>query len=138
MNQDSLIDAVRFRDAERVERLIEQGAPLEERDHRGATPLIVAAGSEQYVIAERLVAAGADPFAMDSLYITAAGLVLDSGLQPDTAEGAARQRLLAILRDQGVPLPPPTRADMPAALQDGTWPAHAAPPPLDSQEPLAR
>ena len=130
MNEKSLVDAVRYRNAQLVENLIEQGAPLEERDYRGSTPLRIAAGTEQYLIAERLVAAGADPFTMDSLYITAAGGVWISSLDPATPEGAARERLIAIFRDRGVPLPPPSPQDMPAALKDGRWPAHAAPPPL--------
>ncbi len=130
MNDKSLIDAVRYRDPELVTRLIDEGAPLEERDYRGATPLIIAAASEQYLIAEQLVAAGADPFAMDSLHITAAGGIWTSGLEAETPEGAARERLLAVFRERGVPLPPPPPKEMPQALKDGLWPAHAAPPPL--------
>lgn len=132
MNEQSLVDAVLYRDADRVKRLIERGAPLDERDQDGATPLMIATASEQYLIAEQLVAAGADPFAMDSLYITAAGGLWASNLMPETPEGAARERLISVFRDRGVPLPPPTPQEMPEALKDGRWPAHAAPPPLQS------
>ena len=130
MNETSLIDAVMYRDPQRVEQLISQAAPLEERDPRGATPLMIATASEQYLIAEQLVAAGADPFALDSLYITAAGGLWISNLTPDSPEGAARQRLLKVFRERGVPLPPPTPQEMPEALKDGRWPARSAPPPL--------
>jgi hypothetical protein len=126
MNDKSLIDAVLYRDAELVEQLIAQGAALEERDQDGATPLMIATASEQYLIAEQLVAAGADPFAMDSLYITAAGGLWMSNMTSDTPDGAARERLIQVFRDRGVPLPPPTPQDMPEALKDGRWPARAA------------
>ncbi|MEM7666598.1 MAG: ankyrin repeat domain-containing protein [Pseudomonadota bacterium] len=131
MNDKSLVDAVRHRDAELVSRLIEEGAPLEERDYRGSTPLRIAAGSEQYLIAEQLVAAGADPFTMDSLYVTAAGGIWTSSLEPESPEGAARERLLDVFKERGVPLPPPPPKEMPQAIKDGIWPAHAAPPPLE-------
>lgn len=127
MNEKSLIDAVLYRDADLVEQLIAQGAPLEERDQDGATPLMIATASEQYLIAERLVAAGADPFAMDSLYITAAGGLWISNLTSDTPDGAARERLIQIFHDRGVPLPPPTPQDMPEAIKAGRWPARPAP-----------
>lgn len=130
MNEQSLFDAVLHRDGEQVKRLIARGAPLDERDRDGATPLMIATASEQYLIAEQLVAAGADPFAMDSLYITAAGGLWVSNLMPDTPEGAARDRLLKVFRERGVPLPPPTPQEMPEALKDGRWPARASPPPL--------
>ena len=133
MNKNSLIDAVRYRDAELVDQLVEQGAPIEERDYRGATPLIIALGSDQMLIAERLIAGGADPFTMDSLYTTASGLLSDSRLSSDTPEGEARDRLLDVFKERGVPMPPPAPKDMPAALESGAWPAHAAPPPLEQQ-----
>lgn len=133
MNEYSLIDAVRHRDSALVARLIEEGRPLEERDHRGSTPLRIATGSEQYLIAEQLVAAGADPFTMDSLYITAAGGVWTSNLEAGSPEGDARQRLIGVFKDRGVPLPPPPPKEMPDALKSGLWSAHAAPPPLSAQ-----
>lgn len=132
MSDTSLIDAVRNRDGDTVSQLIEAGAPLDERDYRGSTPLRIAAGSEQYVIAEQLIAAGADPFTMDSLYVTAAGAIYKSNLGPTSEEGEARERLLAVLKERGVPLPPPAPKDMKKALADGLWPAHAAPPPLNN------
>ncbi|GEM_PF-6898457 len=130
MEDNSLINAVMKRDIQLVDRLIEQGAFLEARNHRGSTALRIASGSEQFLIAEKLFNAGADPFTMDSLYITAVGGILHSNLIDDTDEGAARIRLLKAFRDRGVPMPPPAPAEMKDALKNGQWPDHAKPPPL--------
>ncbi len=131
MQDISLIDAVNNRNEAQVDQLIAAGAPLEERDERGSTPLWIAAASEQYIIAEKLVTAGADPFTMDSFYITAAAGILSSDLMEEMPDGAARLRLLDVLTERGVPMPPPPPSEMPEALRDGRWPAHAAPPPLE-------
>lgn len=130
MEDTSLIDAVMKRNVRLVDSLIEQGAFLEARNHRGATALRIAAGSEQFIIAEKLFNAGADPFTMDSLYITAAGGILHSNLMDGTDEGAARLRLLEAFRDRGVPIPPPSPREMEDALKNGQWPNHAKPPSL--------
>ncbi|NNE58294.1 MAG: hypothetical protein HKN36_09320 [Hellea sp.] len=130
MPEKVLINAVLDRDVEAVKKLIEDGYPLEERDFKGRTALRFATASEQYIIAELLVEAGADVFTMDSLYITAAGGVYKSFLVEGNPDGDARQRLLKLFADKGVPFPPPNRDEMPEALRDGRWPAHAAPPPI--------
>ena len=130
MTNKTLIDAVRYRDLTLVEKLIQQDVDLEQRDHRGSTPLRIAAGSDQFVIAEKLIEAGADPFTMDSLYITAAGGVENSSLTPDSPDGAARVRLLEVFKEKGITFPVPSPQEMPQALEDGRWPKHATPPPL--------
>lgn len=127
---NSLVHAVMHRDAERVALLINQGADLEERNYRGSTPLRIALGSDQMIIAEMLVNAGADVFTMDSLYITAAGALEDSRLRPDVPEGEAMLRLRKIFEEKGVIFPVPSPQEMPQALENGTWPNHATPPPL--------
>ena len=131
MKNKELIDAVRNRNLGMVEALITKGYPLEERDHRGSTALRIAAGSEQYVIAEKLVEAGADIYTMDSLHITAAGAIYKSNLIAGNPDGNARQRLLELMRELEVPEPVPSRKEMPLALKNGGWPAHATPPPLN-------
>ena len=128
MTNKTLIDAVRYRDLSLVEKLIQQGADLEQRDHRGSTPLRIAVGSDQFAIAEKLIEAGADPFTMDSLYITAAGGVEKSLLTPDSPDGAARLRLLEVFKEKGITFPVPSPQEMPQALKDGRWPKHATPP----------
>lgn len=128
--QDSLVNAVLHRDRSRVEALIERGQPVDERDHTGATAFHIAAHSDQFEIAELLLAGGADPYALDSFYIAAASGVADSKLLPGTPDGDARVRLEARLKELGVPMPPPSQKVLREMYHGGEWPARSAPPPL--------
>jgi ankyrin repeat protein len=64
--EDRLIAAVRRGDTAETETLISQGAVLEHRDPEGLTALLVAAGRGDAETAGVLLAAGADPRAVDS------------------------------------------------------------------------
>lgn len=57
---DALIAAINRHDAEDVRRLIDAGAPFQQRNRLGVTPLIIACGTGDGVIAKVLVEAGAD------------------------------------------------------------------------------
>ncbi|MDX2005237.1 MAG: ankyrin repeat domain-containing protein [Meiothermus sp.] len=60
-----LMAAVAQNDLEEVGRLVGGGVPLEARDERGRTPLLVAAHLGHHQIARALLRAGADPNALD-------------------------------------------------------------------------
>lgn len=61
----SLAAAIRAGDAARALDLLRAGAALEARDPEGLTPLMIAAGLGHYHLAETLLAAGADPHAIE-------------------------------------------------------------------------
>lgn len=118
---ESLVDAVMNESDSRVAALIEQGAPLEETDHKGQTALIIAAKTDQFRIAEDLLAAGANPFAASTFGWTAGYAAQTSQLQRGP-EFEALQRFTAALVQRGYPMPGPDKAEIKSMVQEGTWP----------------
>lgn len=121
----SLHAAVSYRDAEGVQRLLAAGASTEERNEIGATPLIVAASSDQYVIAEMLIGHGADPWAHDRFGVTAPFMATLSGAPEETPDGQARARIISSLRAAGLPWPPPHPEEVLQLVAAGRWPPRA-------------
>ena len=118
---DSLIEAVRFEDADQVEALIRSGAPLEEKDKKGQTPLILAAKTDQYEIAERLLGAGANVFAVSDFGWTAGYAAQTSNLAGGP-EFDALQRFKVQLEQRGYPVPGPDKPDIKRMAEEGNWP----------------
>lgn len=122
---DSLVDAVLNEDGGQVATLIEQGAPLEEEDHRGQTALVLAAATDQFRIAEQLIEAGADPFAADDFGWTAGYAAQTSNLQRGP-EFEAKQRVKALLEARGFPFPSPDTDQVKTMVAEGKWPPRQA------------
>ena len=131
MEYKTLNEAVMHGDREAVARMIAEGYEIDARKFDGATAFNLAAKTDQHIIAEMLLDAGADPFTMDSFHFTAASSILESNMSPDTQKGQARLRILAKLEAAGVTLPPPRPKEFPQAFEDGRWPKHAMPPPFE-------
>ncbi|MBO7243653.1 MAG: ankyrin repeat domain-containing protein, partial [Alphaproteobacteria bacterium] len=60
-----IMDAILESDITRLEKLIKQGAPIDEADQKGWTPLRLAIFKRQLEIAKKLIEAGADVNAVD-------------------------------------------------------------------------
>lgn len=118
---ETLIDAVMERDKGQVADLIRQGAPLEETDIEGQTALILAATTDQFEIAEILLDAGADPFAVSQFGWTAGYATQISKLQRGP-EFEAMQRVTQKLEARGYPMPGPEKAQIKAMVGEGNWP----------------
>lgn len=73
----ALIDALRDADATEAARLIEAGAPLNERDESGATALMWAVQRLDAGLTERLLKAGADPNLSNALGLSPLQIALD-------------------------------------------------------------
>jgi uncharacterized protein len=118
----SLHAAVAHRDPDGVRRLLARDAPTEERNEIGATPLIEAASTDQFVIAEMLIAHGANIWAQDRFGVTAPYVTSNSRLPETTPEGAARMRVIAAFRERGFPWPPPSAEAVQDMMSSGQWP----------------
>ena len=118
---NNLQAAVGYRDITSIDRLIAAGADMEQRDANGQTPLIAAASSDQFEIAEHLIAAGADIWALDDFGMTA-GRMAQRSLTPATSdEGRARERVIKIMKQRGFPFPAPDRAEVLRMVRTGEW-----------------
>lgn len=120
--QDALLSAVEHGQVGQVRVLAPRKLGLETRNEVGGTPLISAAMSDQWVIAEILLANGADIWAYDRFGVVAGESLVRSRVRLDTPDGQARQRLLTLFGERGVPLPPPSRAKVLELAAHGDWP----------------
>lgn len=121
-NARSVRIAVEYRDREAVRAaLAAHPDGLEERDEVGSTPLIIATGSGQFAIAELLIDAGANVWALDRFGINPAGNTATVKYPPGTPEGDARERVVKRLRERGVPFPPPPPREVLRLSKAGEW-----------------
>lgn len=122
-NERSVRIAVEYRDRDAVRAVLAAHRDgLEERDEVGSTPLIIATGSGQFTIAELLIDAGANVWALDRFGINPAGNTATVKYPPGTEEGDARVRVIARLKERGVPFPPPAPREVLRLAQAGEWP----------------
>lgn len=118
---DTLIDAVMIADADEVQRLIAARAPLEQANHKGETPLIIAAKTDQFRIAESLLAAGANPFAVSQFGWTT-GYAAQTSRLVRGPEFEAKARVEAQLKARGYPVPGPDKPEIKEMVAAGNWP----------------
>lgn len=117
-----LFEAVMHRDVDRVRQLLSERAVLDERNDQLDTPLTLATVSDQFIIAEMFIKSGADIFAANEFGWTAGFAAGTSRLEPGTAEGDARQRVIALLKAKGFPWPAPDPDEVNALMKRGLWP----------------
>ncbi len=117
-----IFEAIADRDPERVARLIASGANVEARGFGQGTPVLKAALTHNWAMAEMLLKAGADPMAADEFGITLPAVAARSRLNPESEEGQALARVRAILADRGLitlVFPPDQVRKM---VTEGRWP----------------
>lgn len=129
-----------------VRLLIAHGAPVEEYDASGATPLRLAVEQQNYRIAEFLLRRGADPWSVGANGETV-GAVVDGPMRPgEPEEQAARRRVLPMLEKAGWRFPVVLDArEVRRLVLAGAWPPAAAraagwasPPPATVKARMAR
>lgn len=117
----SLVQAVMNADAAQAKSLVEGGASLEEVDLDGQTPLLIAAMTDQFTIAEYLIAQGANIFATSEFGWTV-GYAAETSRLVRGPEAEARQRVLVQLRDRGFPFPATKPRQVMKWVEEKHWP----------------
>jgi hypothetical protein len=97
-----IFEAIEDGDLDRVKRLIASGANLEARGYAQKTPILKAAMTHNWTMAEMLLAAGADPMVPDEFGITVTAVAARSRLRPESDEGLALDRVRAVLTERGL------------------------------------
>jgi len=129
-----------------VRLLVAHGAPVEEHDAGGATPLRLAVEQQNFRIAEFLLQQGANPWSVGANGETV-GAVVDGPMRPgEPEEQAARRRVVPILEKAGWRFPGVLDArEIRRLVLAGAWPpapARAAgwtsPPPATVKARMAR
>jgi hypothetical protein len=121
-NARSVRIAVEYRDEEAVREAVAARRGLEEVNEIGDTPLLIATGSGQFVIAEILIDGGANIWAHDQFGLTAGRSAELVAYPPGTQEGNARARVIEKLKARGFPFPAPTPAEVIALKTKSAWP----------------
>jgi hypothetical protein len=114
--------AVADRDSSRVQQLLRAGASANDSDERGEPALLIATASDQFGIANALVAHGADIWAASDLGFTAGSFAYHSVASGTHPEAGARDQFIATLRERGFPWPPPRTDDVVKMREAGNWP----------------
>lgn len=120
-SNDSLLDAVWEMDLARVHKLVEAGADIEVVDRKRQTPIIIAAKTDQFRMAEYLIGQGADIWSASNFGWTLGYAAQTSRLKYGP-EAEARERVLDILKAHGYPFPAPAPAEVTAMLAANQWP----------------
>ena len=106
----------------KVRRLIKVGADLEAKGYAQGTPILLAAVSENWLAAEILLEAGADPMVTDQFGMTVTWLAATSRLLPESAQGQALDRVRHVLNERaiiGIVIHP---REVTTMLEEGRWP----------------
>jgi hypothetical protein len=116
-----LVEAVMNEDEGRVRQLIAARANLEEQDGDEQTPMLIAAISDQFIIAEMLLDAGVSIWAKSDFGWTVGYAAQTSNLVRG-GENEARLRVLARLKAKGFPFPAEHPTIIEAKAARGEWP----------------
>lgn len=119
-------DTLAFGQVGAIRMLIRHGLNVKHVNQFGSGYLDTALAMEQYISAEDLVKAGADPWLIGMGGAMPVHLLTQSNILPSSPEQlAAKERLIQLVQRPGLPWPPPPPAEIKAKVLSGEWPTPA-------------
>ena len=120
--EPALFEAALLGDVRGVDMLLQAGANIEEADELGVTTALTAASADNWEVVVFLLDRGAAPGAASQTGLTLGGLAAHSRLTSGSAEGRAKNEVIARLQKVPGLWPPPSIAEVKAMMAAGRWP----------------
>lgn len=125
-NYETILEAVMHTDKTAVNKMIQDGVDLEaqtpsSKGYGDMTALIAAAKTDQFIIANILLDAGADIYAADQFGWTA-GYAASTSRLVRGPEFEAKEKFIQKLYDLGYPNPIPHKSEVKQLIEQGEWP----------------
>jgi len=117
-----IFEAIEDSDQARARRLITAGANIEARGYGQGTPILKAALTDNWIIAEMLLEAGADPMVPDEFGLIFTRVASRANLKSESDEGQALTRIRAILTERGLISLVFTPEEVRTMVEAGEWP----------------
>lgn len=108
--------------------LIAAGADLNAGDGVDHSPAMTAGSAGHWILANMLIEKGASPWHSPPNGYTLAATAASDRLLPTTAEGQARDKIIAQFKAMGYPWPPPNPPVVRQMMAEGRWPPKMEPP----------
>ena len=115
-------EAVANKNLAELERLIKEGVDVDITDNRGQAPILLAAVTDQFQMVDRLIDAGANIWAFETLGYNVGIYTSTSHVSSSSVEGIARERVIEKLKARGFPWPPPFPDKTLEMVNRNDWP----------------
>ena len=120
--EPALFEAALLGDVQGLGLLLDAGADIEESDDLGRTTTMMAASADNWPAVVFLLQRGAKPWAAAKIGITLGAYCAKSRLTSASAEGRAKNEVIARLQKVPGLWPPPSIAEVKAMMAAGRWP----------------
>lgn len=125
-NGSPLTEALSQKSWPLLEMLLRHGWNFNALDELGESPLLSAVDMDSFLVAERMLDLGADPWVVGFHGGTVGASAVKPLVFDQPEEEVARQRFIARLQEAGWPWPPPDLEAVRKAVMAGQWPPEPA------------
>ena len=122
--EPALFEAALLGDVRGIDVLLQAGANIEEADELGNTAALTASSADHWEVVLFLLQRGAKPWVASQAGFTLGGLAAHSRLTSASAEGRAKNEVIARLQQVPGLWPPPPISEVLNLMAVGRWPPH--------------